>query len=125
MRDSKLLTINQLFVSIGIIQKGIGKLYYYILKNKKIDNLNEVCNQLNLSLKRGYKICSSLKKMGLVQIYDRPMKIHIVNSTLTLWQNIIHKGIEELQNKFQEKKDRIETSFDEFVGDYKLEILID
>lgn len=123
MKDTKLLTINQLFDSIGIIQKGIEKVYYYLLINRRIDNLKEVCNQFNLSLKRCYKICSCLKKMGLVQIYGRPMEIHVVNPIFTPWRNIIQKKIEELQNKFQEKKEKIETSFEEFVGDYQLEVL--
>lgn len=121
MEDAELLVLSQLFDSIGIIEKGIERIYHYLLKNKRIDNLGEVCNQFDLSLKRGYKICSVLSDLGLVQIFDRPMKIHITNPRMTLWQNLIHKRIEELQNQFQEKKDKIETSLKEFIGSYKLE----
>jgi len=121
MEDAELLVLSQLFDSIGIIEKGIERIYHYLLKNKRIDNLGEVCDQFNLSQKRGYKICSVLSDLGLVQIYDRPMKIHLANPTMTLWQNLINKRIEELQNQFQEKKDKIEISFGEFIGNYKLE----
>ncbi len=121
MEDTELLGLSQLFASVGIIEKGIERIYHYLLKNKRIDNLGEVCNQFNLSLKRGYKICSVLSDLNLVQIYDRPMKIYIANPTLTLWQNLINKRIEELQNQFQAKKDNIETSLEEFIGNYKLE----
>ena len=121
MDDAEFLALSQLFDSIGIIEKGIERIYHYLLSNKRIDNLKEVCNQFNLSLKRGYKICSVLSDLGLVQIYDRPMKIHIATPTMTLWQNLVHKRIEELQNQFQEKKDKIETSLEGFIGNYKLE----
>ncbi len=121
MKDAELLALSQLFDSIGIIEKGIERIYHYLLSNKRIDNLKEVSNQFNLSLKRGYKICSVLSDLGLVQIYDRPMKIHIATPTMTLWQNLVHKRIEELQNQFQEKKDKIETSLEGFIGNYQLE----
>ena len=121
MQDAEFLALSQLFDSIGIIEKGIERIYHYLLLNKRIDNLKEVCNQFNLSLKRGYKICSVLSDLGLVQIYDRPMKIHIATPTITLWQNLVQKRIEEFQNQFQEKKDKIETSLEGFIGNYQLE----
>ena len=60
MEDKEFLILSQLFDSIGIIEKGIERIYHYILINKRIENLKQVCNQFNLSLKRGYKICSVL-----------------------------------------------------------------
>ncbi len=121
MEDAKLLPLNQLFDSIGIIEKGIERIYHYLLLNKRIDNLKEVCNPFDLSLKRGYKICSVLSDLGLVQIYDRPMKIHIANPTMPLWQNLINKRIEDLHNQFQEKKENCESSLEEFIKNYKLD----
>ncbi len=121
MEDTKFLSLSQIFDSIGIIEKGIERIYHYLLFNRRIDNLKEVCNQFNLSLKRGYKICSVLSDLGLVQIYDRPMKIHITTPELDLWQNIIHKRIEELQNQFQEKTEKCESSLGEFIKNYNLE----
>ena len=110
MEDAKFLSLSQLFDSIGIIEKGIERIYHYLLNNKRIDNLKEVCNQFSLSLKRGYKVCSVLSDLGLVQIYDRPMKIHLATPTLELWQNLI-----------QEKRDRCEVSLKRFIKKYKLE----
>ncbi|MFX1573559.1 MAG: hypothetical protein ACFFB0_12485 [Promethearchaeota archaeon] len=121
MEDTEFLALSQLFDSIGIIEKGIERIYHYLLKNRRIDNLKDVCNQFNLSLKRGYKICSVLSDLGLVQIYDRPMKIHIATPELDLWQNIIHERIEELQNQFQEKRENCESSLKAFIKKYNFE----
>jgi len=122
MEDTEFLPLNQLFDSIGIIEKGIERIYHYLLLNKRIDNLKEVCNQFNLSLKRGYKVCSVLSDLGLVQIFDRPMKIHLApTSILNLWQNLIQKRIESLRNEFNEKRDKCEYAIDEFIRKYKLE----
>lgn len=121
MEDTEYLPLNQLFDSIGIIEKGIERMYHYLLLNKRIDNLKEVCDQFNLSLKRGYKICSVLSDLELVQIYDRPMKIHIANPIMTLWQNLIQKRIEDLKNQFNEKRDKCESAIEDFTRNYKLD----
>lgn len=121
MEDTKFLALSQLFDSIGIIEKGIERIYHYLLENKRIDNLKDVCSQFNLSLKRGYKICSVLSDLELVQIFDRPMKVHLANPILGLWQNLVNKRIETLQNQFDEKKDKCEFSLNGFIKQYKLE----
>ncbi|MFX0105528.1 MAG: hypothetical protein ACFE75_08560 [Candidatus Hodarchaeota archaeon] len=124
MEDTEFLPLSQLFDSIGIIEKGIERIYHYLLENKRIDNLKEVCNQFDLSLKRGYKVCSVLSDLGLVQIYDRPMKIHIATPIMTLWQNIIHKRIENLKSQFEEKRDKCESAIEDFTRKYNLEAQI-
>ncbi len=121
MEDIEYLPLNQLFDSIGIIEKGIERIYHYLLLNKRIDNLKEVSNQFNLSLKRGYKICSVLSDLELVQIYDRPMKIHIATPIMTLWQNLIHKRIEDLRSQFNEKREKCESAIEDFTRKYKLD----
>lgn len=121
MEDTEFLTLSQLFDSIGIVEKGIERIYHYLLLNKRIDDLKHVCNQFNLSLKRGYKICSVLNDLELVQTYDRPMKVHLATPVLTLWQKLIHKRIEELKNQVLEKQDKCETSLEEFIKKYNLE----
>ncbi|MFX1310916.1 MAG: hypothetical protein ACFE8C_14560, partial [Promethearchaeota archaeon] len=89
--------------------------------NKRIENLKEVCDQFDLSLKRGYKICSVLSDLGLIQIYDRPMKIHIATPIVTLWQNLIQKRIEDLKNQFQDKREKCETALDDFTKQYQMD----
>ncbi len=121
MEDTEFLTLSQLFDSIGIIEKGIERIYHYLLLNKRIDDLKQVCNQFNLSLKRGYKICSVLNDLELVQTYDRPMKVHLATPVLTLWQKLINKRIEALQNQFLEKQSKCKTSIEEFIRKYNLE----
>ena len=121
MEDKEFLILSQLFDSIGIIEKGIERIYHYILINKRIDNLKQVCNQFNLSLKRGYKICSVLNDLELIQIYDRPMKVHLATPVLDIWQRLINKRIETLRNQFFEKQNKCESSLEEFIRNYKLE----
>jgi len=121
MEDAGYLSLSQLFDSIGVIEKGIERIYHFILLNKRIDNLKDVCDQFDLSLKRGYKVCSVLSDLGLVQIYDRPMKIHLATPTLDLWQNLIHHRVEDLQHQFEEKRGKCEVALKAFINNYKLE----
>jgi hypothetical protein len=121
MEDTEFLALSQLFDSIGVIEKGIERIYHYLLKNKRIDNLKEVCDQFDLSLKRGYKICSVLSEAELVQIFDRPMKVHLATPILGLWQNLVNKRIQSLQNQFDEKRDKCEASLEAFIKKYDLE----
>jgi sugar-specific transcriptional regulator TrmB len=120
MSDREFLALSSLFDAIGIIEKGIEKIYHYLLKHKRIDNLNEVSTQFNLTLKRGYKICAVLNDLGLVQIYDRPMKIHLTTPPISIWQTIINERIEELSQLFQEKKEEAENALSDFIHNYNL-----
>ena len=120
MSDREFLALSSLFDAIGIIEKGIEKIYHYLLDHKRIDNLNEVSKRFNLTLKRGYKICAVLNDLGLVQIYDRPMKIHLATPPISLWQTIINERIEELSHLFQEKKEEAEKALSDFIQNYNL-----
>ncbi|MFO8017278.1 MAG: hypothetical protein R6U96_01465 [Promethearchaeia archaeon] len=121
MDDSDFLPLNSLFDAIGIIEKGISRIYHHLLLYKKIENLKKVCNQYDLTLKRGYKIASVLNDLELVQIYDRPMKIHLNTPVIPLWQKIVNNRIEELRIKFQEEKKRCEETLENFFENYNLE----
>jgi len=118
--DEEFIHLSNLFNSLGIIEKGIERVYHYLLKNKKIDDLKDVCKKYGLSLKRGYKIINVLSGMDLVQIYDRPMKINLTTPLLPIWQTIINLRMEELLNEFQEKKMRCESSFENFLESYNI-----
>lgn len=120
MAQNSFLTLSQLFDSIGIIEKGIEKLYHYLLQNKNIENLKKVCEEFNLTLKRGYKIASVLSDLELAQIYDRPMKIALTTPLIPIWQRIINARIEALANEFQEKKNKCENALEEFLNNYNL-----
>jgi hypothetical protein len=120
MGEEKYLALNQLFDSIGIIEKGIEKIYHYLLLNKRIDNLKQVCNDFNLTLKRGYKISSVLSDLELVQTYDRPMKIILQTPVIPVWQKIINERIEELKRAFDEKVANCEKSLSDFIKLYDL-----
>lgn len=121
MTEEQYLILHQLFDSVGIIEKGIEKFYHYLLVNKRIDNLKEVCDHFNFTLKRGYKISSVLSDLELVQIYDRPMKIILNRPILPIWQKIVNNQIEKLKIKLKENIDYCETSFETFIDTYELE----
>ena len=120
MVESEFLKISSVFTSLDIIEKGIEKIYYYLLKNNKIENLKEVSQEFGLTLKRGYKICSVLNELELVQIYDRPMKVLLATPIVPIWQKIVNRKIEELQAQFQEKKKLCENALEEFLKTYEL-----
>jgi len=119
IRD-EFIQLSNLFNSLGIIEKGIEKIYHHLLENIRIENLREVCLQYNLSLKRGYKICSVLGDLDLVQIYDRPMKINLANPIIPIWQRLINKRIEDLRDEFENEKNRCTTFLDDFIKEYNL-----
>ena len=110
MEDSEFITLSNMFSSLDIIEKGIEKIYTFLLEKNKIENLKEVCKQFDLSLKRGYKICSVLNDLELVQIYDRPMKVLLATPVVPIWQKIVNKKIEEWQVQYKEKKELCESS---------------
>ena len=118
MAEREFLALSSLFDAIGVIEKGIEKIYHYLLQHKRIDNLNEVSTQFNLTLKRGYKICAVLNDLGLVQIYDRPMKILAKSPPIAIWQRIINERIEELSQLFQERKEKAESALEDFIQNY-------
>lgn len=120
MIDDEYIQLSNLFNALGIIEKGIEKIYHHLLENKRIENLKDVCDGYNLSLKRGYKICSVLGDLDLVQIYDRPMKISLTTPLVPTWQKLINKRIEELKYDFKDEKKRCSESLDEFIKKYKL-----
>ena len=118
MSEREFLALSSLFDAMGIIEKGIEKIYHYLLQHKRIDNLKEVCTQFDLTLKRGYKICAVLNDLGLVQIYDRPMKILAKSPPIAIWQRIINDRIEELSQLFQERKENAESALEDFIQNY-------
>ena len=123
MIDDEYIQLSNLFNALGIIEKGIEKIYHHLLENKRIENLKEVCDEYSLSLKRGYKICSVLGDLDLVQIYDRPMKINLTTPLVQTWQKLINRRIEELKYEFKDEKKRCSESLDEFIKKYRLKSL--
>jgi len=118
MSEREFLALSSLFDAMGIIEKGIEKIYHYLLQHKRIDNLKEISTQFDLTLKRGYKICAVLNDLGLVQIYDRPMKILAKSPPIAIWQRIINERIEELSHLFQGRKEKAESALEDFIQNY-------
>ena len=118
MSEREFLALSSLFDTIGVIEKGIERIYHYLLQHKRIDNLKDVSTQFDLTLKRGYKICAVLNDLGLVQIYDRPMKILAKSPPIAIWQRIINERIEELSQLFQGRKEKAESALEDFIQNY-------
>ncbi|MCK4384333.1 MAG: hypothetical protein KAW66_13620, partial [Candidatus Lokiarchaeota archaeon] len=118
MSEREFLALSSLFDAIGVIEKGIEKIYHYLLQHKRIDNLKDISTEFGLTLKRGYKICAVLNDLGLVQIYDRPMKILVKSPPIAIWQRIINDRIEDLSQLFQERKEKAERALEDFIQNY-------
>jgi sugar-specific transcriptional regulator TrmB len=95
--DSKHVSLIELFEVLGITEKGIEKVYAYLLENNSITDIKDLGIKLDLPVKRIYKIVNVLKDdLGLIQIYDRPMKIQLLNpiesitATIEKKKNEIH-----------------------------------
>jgi len=121
MEEGEYISLSRLFEAIGVVEKGIERIYHYLLKYSRIENLKDVSEQYDLTLKRGYKICSVLNELGLVQIFDRPMKIILSRPVVEIWQKLVNKRIEDLHGEFIEKQKICESAFEDFVNHYKFE----
>jgi len=120
-RDSstQFSTVINLFEAMGISEKGIEIVYDYLLHNKMIEDPKSIFEKLDLSLKRVYKIFSVLKELGLIQIYDRPMKV-VINPPLSSWQRLLSKKINEMREETERKVKSCEYAFQQVVDAYQL-----
>lgn len=109
----------ELFESMDIVEKGIEKVYDYLLTHETVDNLKELENELGLNLKRIYKIFSVLKDLGLVQIYDRPMKIQLLDPKVS-WEKIIQKKVNEIREETDKKIQKCYNAFFKMKNAYNL-----
>ena len=96
---SKLIDI---FDAIDVHEKGIEQVYHYLLTHQIIEDIKKCSDDLDLPIKRVYKIFSVLKEIALIQVYDRPMKI-ILNPPLSAWETIISDRIQKMRDQLNEK----------------------
>ncbi len=117
--SQKINSIRKLFDLIGKSEKSIEQIYDYLLKYNKIDDLTKVSNDLGITLKREYKICAILNELDLIQIFDRPMKVNLLNPVVA-WQKIINKKIYYLTEDLNMKINLLEETMGLFFKDYEL-----
>jgi len=117
--SQKINSIRKLFDLIGKSEKSIEQIYDYLLEYNKIDDLRKVSNDLGITLKRGYKICAVLNELDLIQIFDRPMKINLLNPVVA-WQKIINKKIDDLTENLNNRINVLEETLGLFFKDYEL-----
>ncbi len=105
--------IDELFQLLEIREKGIAKLYDYILREGIIEDLNAVVSTVGLTLKRGYKVASVLKDHELVLVYDRPMKVSL-QDPIHAWEKLVNEKIEEIREQANLRIDKLEQGFISF-----------
>ena len=118
-KDENFSKIVDLFKAIEVSEKGIEDVYKYLLNNKIIEDPKTVTDKLNYSLKRVYKIFSVLKELGLIQIYDRPMKI-VINPPLKSWETLISNKIKEFQENTNKRIKKCENCFQKMIEAYHI-----
>jgi len=119
MEKNSFSSLIELFSSIEVKEKGVETVYDYLLKNHSIDNPKELADNLDLSIKRIYKVFSLLKQLGLIQVYDRPMKITI-NEPISAWEKLLSEKITNIRTECDIKIDKCEKSFADMKSAYKI-----
>jgi len=74
---------------------------------------------LDLTIKRIYKIFSLLKQLGLIQVYDRPMKITI-NEPIAAWEKLLSEKITHIRTDCDVKIAKCEKSFVDMKSSYRI-----
>ncbi len=119
MEKNSFSSLIELFSSIEVKEKGVERVYDYLLKNHTIDNPKDLTINLDLSIKRIYKIFSLLKQLGLIQVYDRPMKITI-NEPVAAWEKLLSEKITQIRTDCDEKIIKCEKSFVDMKTSYRI-----
>lgn len=119
MEKNSFSSLIELFSSIEVKEKGVEIVYDYLLKNHSIDNPKELATNLDLSIKRIYKIFSLLKQLGLIQVYDRPMKITI-NEPISAWEKLLSEKITSIRTECDIKIDTCEKSLADMKSAYNI-----
>ncbi len=119
MEKKSFSSLIELFSSIEVKEKGVEIVYDYLLKNHSIDNPKELSISLELSIKRIYKIFSLLKQLGLIQVYDRPMKITI-NEPISAWEKLLSEKIINIRTECDLKIETCEKSFIDMKSAYSI-----
>ncbi len=119
MEKNSFSSLIELFSSIEVKEKGVERVYDYLLKNRSIDNPKELTISLDLTIKRIYKIFSLLKQLGLIQVYDRPMKITI-NEPIAAWEKLLSEKITRIRTDCDVKIAKCEKSFVDMKSSYRI-----
>lgn len=108
-----------LFESLDIVEKGIEQVYDYLLRNKVVDDVKILVDELDLNLKRIYKVLSVLKDLDLIQIYNRPMNVQVLDPQIAL-EKLINNKINEIHRQANAKIGECHRALDEVRSAYKI-----
>jgi hypothetical protein len=116
---NRIAALVDLFNAIDVTEKGIEIVYDYLLRHEHIDEPKMVFENLGLAIKRVYKILAVLKELGLIQVYDRPMKIYRTD-VKRAWQNLLSEKFKIMRESLNEKIQQCEKTFSQMMDVYQL-----
>ncbi|MHA1518868.1 MAG: hypothetical protein ACTSRK_01670 [Promethearchaeota archaeon] len=118
-KEDRITYLVDLFQSIDVREKGIEYLYDLLLEKQSIEDIKEFVDTTGISLKRVYKVIQLLEKLGLIQVYNRPMIVN-VKDPIPSWEAIISEKIKEVRSEADKKIEDCEISFQGFTDAYQL-----
>ena len=118
-KEDRITYLVDLFQSIDIREKGIEYVYDLLLEKQSIEDIKDFVDTTGISLKRVYKVIQLLEKLGLIQVYNRPMIVN-VKDPIPSWEAIISEKIKEVRSEADKKIEDCETSFQSFTNAYQL-----
>ncbi|MCF2140689.1 MAG: hypothetical protein K9W44_11600 [Candidatus Lokiarchaeota archaeon] len=117
--DGRIAFLVDLFHSIDIREKGIEYIYDLLLQKQSVEDIKEFIDNSELSLKRTYKVIQLLEKLGLIQVYNRPMIVNI-KDPISSWEILISEKIKQIRTEADRRIENCEICFHNFVDEYKL-----
>ncbi len=118
-KEDRITYLVDLFQSIDVREKGIEYVYDLLLEKQSIEDIKEFVDTTGISLKRVYKVIQLLEKLGLIQVYNRPMIVN-VKDPISSWEAIISEKIKEVRTEADKKIEDCEISFQDFTEAYQL-----
>ncbi|GAB4306546.1 MAG: hypothetical protein Kow0069_03420 [Promethearchaeota archaeon] len=107
------MDLDELFRLVDVREKGIAQVYEYLLHEHIIEDLQKVSDQLKLTLKRGYKVCSVLRELDLVLVYDRPMKVSL-QDPIQAWERLASRTIDRIREEAEAKVGKLTEAMENF-----------
>ncbi|MHA1777023.1 MAG: hypothetical protein DRO88_09310 [Promethearchaeia archaeon] len=118
-QEERITFLVDLFHAIDIREKGIEYVYDILLQKQSVADIKEFVEISGISLKRTYKVIQLLEKLGLIQVYNRPMIVNIKNP-ITSWEILISEKIKEIRLEADHRIENCEISFQNFLRTYNL-----
>lgn len=118
-QEERIAFLVDLFHAIDIREKGIEYIYDILLQKQSVDDIKEFVDIGGITLKRAYKVIQILEKLGLIQVYNRPMIVNL-KDPINSWEELISEKVKEIKLEADKKIEGCELSFQNFLDAYNL-----